>query len=216
MRVSVVIPAFNEEENVAPLHRSLSETLSRGAFVDHEIVFVDDASTDSTAARVLALGDPRVRLVRLPRRNGQSIAQQEGFRSSRFEVIATIDGDLQQDPADLNPMAGLLRQGWDFVQGRRPRHAGHRILNVARWAILDDRFTDMSCGFRLFRRQCVDSVRLFNGAHRFLPYIVQKRGFRVTEIGVRHRPRAAGRTKYRPIRLAAKVLADLLRVRFTV
>lgn len=223
MRVTVVIPAYNEEENVAELHRELTLALDHGAFSDYEIIFVDDASTDSTAAQVSSLEDERVRLVRMPERCGQSIAQREGFLAARYETIATIDADRQEDPADLNPMAELLDQGWDFVQGRRPtrndraaRRFGSWLANVVRRLILGDRYADMGCNFRLFRRQCVQAVRLFNGAHRFLPYLAERKGFRVTEIDVRHRARVAGRSKYGLADRALKGFVDLMRVRFTV
>jgi len=223
MRVSVIIPAFNEQENIQPLHGELTETLRRGAFTDYEIIFVDDASTDATAARVQALDDAKVRLVRMPARSGQSFAQREGFRSARFEIIATLNADREEDPSDLNPMAALLNQGWDFVQGRRParndnvtRRFGAHFANSVRRAVLADGFADIGCNFRLFRRHCVDTVRLFNGAHRFLPYLVSRKGFRVTEVDVRHRPRAAGQSKYGLMDSGIKALIDLMRVRFTV
>ncbi|MCW5775210.1 MAG: glycosyltransferase family 2 protein [Phycisphaeraceae bacterium] len=210
--LSVVAPAHNERENVAELVRQIEAALDR-AGIRHEIVIVDDGSTDGTREVVERLMRDRpslrcVKMLRTPpgKGNGQSAAFHAGFRAARAPLIATLDADLQNDPADLPAMLDLMRSsGADLVQGDRS-HA-RRDSAVRRWGsvvgrlfrrwLLGDTIRDTGCSLRIMRREVALALPLeFRGAHRFIPVTARHLGYAVVEMPVNHRPRAAGETKY--------------------
>jgi len=201
--LSIVVPAYDEAPNLRLLHREIGEALAKLGR-PWELVWVDDGSTDATLAvmRELAAADPRVRVVALDGNHGQSAALDAGFRRARGEVLATLDADLQNDPADLpRLLAGLDRA--DVVngvrQGRRDgwvRRASSRVANGFRNWATGDAVTDVGCSLRVMRAEYVRRVKLFRGLHRFLPTLLRMEGARVTELPVSHRPRLHGRSKY--------------------
>jgi dolichol-phosphate mannosyltransferase len=219
--LSVVIPAYNEEANVEPCYRELVGVLEGhgGAF---EIVFVDDGSTDGTAAtlRRLAGADQRVRLLRFRRNAGQTAALDAGFRAARGSVVVTMDADLQNDPRDIPRLLATL-PGHDAVCGWRvdrrdpwTKRLASRIANAVRNRFTHDEVHDTGCTLKAFRREAVQRLHLYRGMHRFLPALLQMEGLRVTEVPVSHRPRRAGISKYGNWGRLWVGLADLWAVRW--
>ena len=201
--ISIIVPVFNEAENVLPLTREILAALpaiGRPA----ELVFVDDASIDQTWERVREARrqDPRVRGLRHARNAGQSAALWTGVQATTSPILATLDGDLQNDPADLPRLLAELERV-DFVSGIRLRRRDDLLRrissHIARWArrrVFQVDFRDTGCALRAFKRTALDGVFPFNGLHRFLPVLVQGGGAKTLEIPVNHRPRVAGVSKY--------------------
>jgi glycosyltransferase involved in cell wall biosynthesis len=201
--ISIVLPCYNEADNVDPMLDRLREVLA-GVGRSWEILYVDDASTDATADRVRAWFDrmPGLRLLRHAKNSGQSAALWTGFRNARGEVIVTLDGDLQNDPADIPELLDRL-ENCDMVCGARVsrrdtgwKRFSSRLANWYRRKMLGDPFQDTGCNFRAFRREVLLVVPPFQGLHRFLPSICLMNGYRVKEIPVRHHPRRRGVSKY--------------------
>lgn len=221
LELSVVVPMLDEEENVVELVRQTQEALEESG--PWELIIVDDGSQDRTPdlVREISQRDPRVRLVRLARRYGQSIAMQAGFDHVRGQVVVTLDGDLQNDPADIPTLVAKLHEGYDLVQGYRVRRKDKFIRRkipswvanrIIRW-ITGIPVRDNGCSQKAYRRDLIDQVRLYSDMHRFIPAISAGiAGARITEVPVRHRPRTAGTSKY-GISRVFKVLADLITVK---
>lgn len=220
MRLSVVIPVFNETESVGPLHAELTAAL---AGTDYELVFVDDGSTDATPQSVeeLARSDGRTRLVRLQRNFGKSAAYSAGFDAAAGEVVVTIDGDLQDDPRFIPQLVAKLDEGFDLVVGWKQNRLENepsktlpsRVFNGLVHAVFGLRLHDSNSGFRAMRRAVAAGLELYGDLYRFIPELAFRRGFRVVEIPVQHRRRRFGRSKYGVSRFWTGVL-DLLTVRF--
>lgn len=201
MEISVVIPVCNEFDNVGPLAREIVAALAGREF---EIIFVDDGSTDDTAAAVRALRHdiPEVRLLRHSFRSGQSAAVCSGVRYARAEWIATLDGDGQNDPADI-PKLFEVRHSAELVMGNRVqrrdtwlRHLQSRVANGVRGRLLGDGTPDTGCGIKVMRREVFMDLPRFDHMHRFLPALFLRAGARVVSVPVAHRPRARGTSKY--------------------
>ena len=205
--LSVVIPVCNEADNIVPLGLEIQAALA--ACGDYEIIFVDDGSTDATAARVLELRRqvPRVRLIRHSRRSGQSIALHTGVRAARGTWVATLDGDGQNDPADIPKLLVAVESSGDpllrLVMGHRTarqdtwvRRLSSRIANGVRARLLHDATPDTGCGIKLLHRETFLELPVFNHMHRFLPALFQRAGAHVISVPVRHRPRTHGQSKY--------------------
>jgi dolichol-phosphate mannosyltransferase len=203
VEISIVIPVFNEAENILPLAREVAaafQPLKRG----YELVFVDDASTDQTWERIAEarrLGS-HVRGLKHARNAGQSAALWTGIQATSSPVLATLDGDLQNDPADLPRLIAELDRV-DFVSGMRLnrqdswlRKVSSSIARRARRAALGVDFRDTGCAIRAFKRTALVGVFPFNGLHRFLPVMVHGGGAKTLEVPVHHRPRVAGVSKY--------------------
>jgi dolichol-phosphate mannosyltransferase len=207
MELSVVIPVRNEAPNIAPLVAEIRAALD-GA-LDYEIVYVDDGSSDDTAAAIgnLARAFPRLRLVRHVRSFGQSAAVRSGVRAARAPWIATLDGDGQNDPADIPRLWEIALAAPAspplLVAGHRQRRqdsavkrVSSRIANRVRGRLLRDGTPDTGCGLKLFRRDVFLDLPFFDHIHRFLPALVQRQGGRVVSVVVNHRPRERGRSNY--------------------
>jgi glycosyltransferase involved in cell wall biosynthesis len=221
--LSVVIPVYNEEENLAPLWTELRDVLE-GLRLRFEVVFVDDGSDDRSAEIIRGLreADPRLRLVRLKANAGETAATDAGFKAARGRWVVTMDADFQNDPADLPALLGKL-DTWDAATGWRVdraagdawvRRLSSRVANRIRNAISDETIHDSGCTFRAFRRECLRDLTLYRGFHRFIPTLLRMRGFRVVEVPVRNRPRRFGRSKYGIMNRAFVAFADLLVVRW--
>ncbi len=210
--ISVVVPMHNEEGSVEELARQLRQALPEA----HEVIFVDDGSTDRTWPRLLGIHDPdRVRVVKLRVRSGKSAALMAGFARCKAPVVFTLDGDLQDDPAEIPKFLSKLAEGHDLVSGwKRVRHdplhkvAASRVFNFVMRHATGLQLRDMNCGFKCYRSEVVKRLRIHGDQHRFIPVFAADAGFSVAEVEVRHRPRVHGRSKYGLSRMA-KGFADL-------
>ncbi len=201
MKLSVVVPAFNEAESIAALHRELKAVCEQHAEA-YEIIIVDDGSTDGTAQTVGQL-DP-VTLIRFRKNFGQTAAMDAGIKAARYETIVTLDGDGQNDPADIPAMYAVMQErqldvvcGWR--QNRRDSFSKRfvsRGANLLRKLLIDDQIHDSGCTLKLYRKSCFEGVSLYGEIHRFIPALLKIKGFRIGEVVVNHRPRTAGTTKY--------------------
>lgn len=219
--LSVVIPVRDEEESIPVLGREMAGALDEAGLA-WEAVWVDDGSRDGSAGELacLAAADPRHRWLRLAAHQGKAAALAAGFEAARGELIATLDGDLQNDPHDLPLMVALLQSSAvDVVIGVRTerkdplvRRVSSRIGNRFRDLVTGDHVTDVGCGVRVFRARFARGIPTFAGMHRFLPTLMRLRGARVREIPVRHRPRVYGRAKYGIINRFAAGIVDTLGV----
>lgn len=220
--ISVLIPLFNEAENVDPLWAALCpalETLDRSV----EVIFINDGSLDGTEMRLarIAAGDPRVRVINFKRNVGQTAAMMAGIDHARGEVIVPMDGDLQNDPNDIGPLVSRLEEGYDVVSGwRRDRQDGYvhrtlpsRVANKLISVISGVHLNDYGCTIKAYRRDVLQGFRLYGEMHRFVPIYARWQGGRLTEMPVRHHPRRFGRSKYGLERIF-KVVLDLVVVKF--
>ena len=218
--ISIVIPVKDEAANIAPL---VSEIMKVPYFTERpiEIIFVDDGSADSTLDEIkkVALIHPLVvRWISFDKNHGQTAAFDAGLKAAKGAVIVTMDGDLQNDPVDLPRMIQELK-GYDMVAGYRNtrrdslmRKLSSRIGNgVRNWATGDD-IIDTGCSLKVFKRKCLNRLKLYEGMHRFFPTLLKMEGFRVLQIPVNHRPRLSGKTKYGIRNRLFKSSADLLAV----
>lgn len=221
VELSVVIPAYNEVENLEPLFGELRQALAATGRT-HEIVLVDDGSTDGTAAWLEreAARDPRVVPVLLARNAGQSAALAAGLERARGVVIVTLDADLQNDPADLPRLLEAL-DGADLVSGIRTRRqdswvrlVSSRVANGFRRQVLGDPVTDIGCSFKAYRRETLEGLPMFVGVHRFLPALCVFRGARLREVALSHRSRRHGISKYGVGNRLWRGLHDLIGVRW--
>jgi glycosyltransferase involved in cell wall biosynthesis len=220
--VSIVVPLYNEVDNVEELHRQLTAALDPLGRT-FELVLVDDGSTDGTRERLLALEarDPRVRPVLLRRNFGQTAAFSAGFDRSRGDVVVTSDGDLQNDPADIPALLARLEEddldmvcGWrrerkDPLSKRVPSFFANRIIS---WGT-GVRLHDYGCSLKAMRGEVARGLRLYGEMHRFIPAVASWMGVRLTEVPVNHRPRTRGRSKY-GLGRTVRVLLDLFTVKF--
>jgi glycosyltransferase involved in cell wall biosynthesis len=221
--LSVLIPVLNEVDNVGPLHAEL-DTVLRDLGKTYEIVFIDDGSTDGTAKRLaeMARSDPgHVRILTLRRNCGQTAALSAGIDHARGRVLIPMDGDRQNDPADIPRLLAKLEEGFDVVSGWRKqrqdawlsRKLPSRIANRLIARISGVPLNDFGCTMKAYRREVLSGVRLYGEMHRFIPIYAFWQGARVTELVVHHRPRTAGRTKY-GIGRTFRVVLDLILIRF--
>ena len=219
--VSVIVPVFNEEENIPLLHQALQAALS-ALDIPFEIVYVDDGSTDSSFERLVtaAGNDAHVRIVRLRRNFGQTAALQAGIEHSRGDTLVFMDGDLQNDPGDVRRLLDKLDEGYDVVSGWRQhrkdslsRVITSRVANALISRVVGVRLKDFGCTLKAYRREVLEDVKLYGEMHRFIPAYASAAGASVTEIPVTHHRRRFGRSKYGFSR-TPRVLLDLLTVKF--
>lgn len=219
--LAVVIPVFDEEDSLRPLYAELVAALAplEGGI---EILFVDDGSADGSVAvmRDLAEKDSRVRVLVLDGRHGQSAALDAGFRAVRAPITATLDADLQNDPADLPRLLSYLDRA-DVVNGIRiarqdslSKRLSSRIANAVRNLVTGDSVTDVGCSLRVMRTMYLRRIKLYRGLHRFLPTLLALEGARLVEVPVSHRSRIHGRSKYGVGNRLATGVVDLLAVRW--
>ena len=222
--ISVVVPVFNERDNVAALHDALTHAM-RGMQRDYEIVIVDDGSDDGTREALcqLAAGDPHLRVAVFRRNHGQTAAMTTGFDLARGEIVVTLDGDLQNDPADIPRLVATLERGYDIVCGwrrfRQDRFATRllpsRLANLLISWVTKVPIHDTGCSLRAYRSWVIRSLTLYSEMHRFIAALSVGLGARVAEIPVRHHPRRRGQSKYGLGRIF-RVLADLLTIKMLI
>ena len=214
--LSVVVPLYNEEDNVVEMQQQIDAAL---AGRDYELVLVDDGSKDQTLVRIQP--GPRVRVIVLEKNSGQSAAMHAGIHGAKGDVIITLDGDLQNDPADIPVMIAKLDEGFDLVCGYRAKRKDtpfkrlqSRIANFVRSRFVGDHVRDTGCTLKVMRRDCREALLLFNGMHRFIPALIRNMGWRVTEVPVNHRPRIHGVSKYGFGNRALRATMDMFGVRW--
>ena len=221
MHCSAVIPVFNEEASLPRLHDELRQ-VSREHSLELEIWFVDDGSTDNSwqVIEQLAAADGNTHAIRFRRNFGKAAALSAGFNAARGEVIFTLDADLQDNPKELPRFLAMLNEGYDVISGWKvvrhdPWHKTlpSRIFNRMIGFLTGVKLHDHNCGFKCYRREVLDEVDLYGELHRFIPVLAAARGFRVGELGVEHRPRSYGQSKY-GIERFVKGFLDLLTVCF--
>ena len=222
LKLSVVIPVYNEEGSLESLHGELKETCDKVGR-SYEIIFVDDGSQDGSF-RVLASlqkKDRRVKVLHLRKNFGQTAALSAGFDYARGEIIVSLDADLQNDPHDIPRLLAKIEEGYDIVNGwrrkRKDRFVTRRLPSaLANWLIArmtGIKLHDFGCTLKAFRGEVIKNIRLYGELHRFIPAIASNIGVRIAEIPVNHRPRRHGRSKYSIFRFV-KVILDMLTVRF--
>ncbi len=224
-RLSIVLPVFNEEENLPILAEELSRVVTdlRSEWAV-ECVFVDDGSTDRSRERMLEIRERHpelgVRVVALDRNWGLTAAMDAGFRCARGEVVATLDTDLQNDPRDLPSLLAHLDRA-DVVVGIRVdrrdpfvKRVSSKIANAIRNWATDEDIADTGCSLKVYRRAYLERLKLFNGLHRFLPTLLKMEGARVAQVPVNHRPRRHGQAKYHLWNRLVGPLLDLFAVRW--
>jgi glycosyltransferase involved in cell wall biosynthesis len=214
--VSVVVPLFNEEENVPILQAELTAALGG---LDYEIIFVDDGSVDGTAQRIAV--DSRIRVLQFERNAGQSAAMYAGLHAARGAIAVLIDGDLQNDPTDIPKLIAEIERGADLVCGYRAQRKDtvvkritSRVANFVRSRFTKDGVRDTGCTLKAMKRECIDALVPFKGMHRFIPALVKGAGYRLVEVPVNHRPRKFGESKYGLGNRALRATMDMFGVRW--
>ncbi len=214
--VSVIVPLFNEEESISILQTELSGALKD---FDYEILFVDDGSVDRTVERIES--GTNVRLIRFERNAGQSAAIYAGLEAARGRTAVLIDGDLQNDPADIPKLLAEIARGADLVCGYRAQRKDTVVKRLTSWIAntVRSRFTkdgvrDTGCTLKAMRCECVGALVPFKGMHRFIPALVKGAGYRLVEIPVNHRPRRFGQSKYGLGNRALRATIDMFGVRW--
>ena len=218
--LSIVVPVFNEADSLAPLHAEIDAAV--GALGPYEVIYVDDGSSDGSLAAMerLAAAHANVRVVKLRRNFGKAIALTQGFAEARGDVIVTMDGDRQDDPAEIAKLLVRLDEGFDLVSGWKQRRQDPITKTLPskffNWTVRRSTgltLHDFNCGMKAYRREVVDSIHVYGELHRYIPVLANDAGFRVTEEKVTHRRRMAGYSKYGARRFVRGYL-DLLTVLF--
>lgn len=219
MDISIIIPAYNEEQSIKPLYEGLrtmivenEELISR-----YEIICVDDGSTDGTLEELLSIEDECFSVVSFPENLGKSVALVNGFMRASHEIIITLDSDLQDDPFDIPGMLFKLNEGYDCVCGWRHEKASGMVKNVSslianfvRRKTLKDGISDSTSPLKVIRKTALENMFFFNGFHRFIPFLVIVQGLRVCEVQVTQHPRRYGKSKYDNYGRLSKTVCDLL------
>lgn len=215
--ISVVVPIFNEEDNVEKLHTKIKEECAKLGRI-FEIIFINDGSTDRTAEKCRNLSP--LRLINFRKNYGQTAAFDAGFQAARGEVIITMDGDLQNDPADIAKLLEKMDEGFDVVSGWRferkdslSKKIFSRGANLLRKFFMQDKIHDSGCSLKAYKRECFEDLELFGEMHRFIPALLEIDGFKVDEVKVSHHPRISGVTKYNWKR-AFKGFVDMVSIWF--
>lgn len=217
-KLSIVVPVYNEEDNIKPLHEEIVAVCAREGY-EFEVIIVDDGSTDQTGVVVRSLKP--VKYIRFRKNFGQTAAMDAGIKHASGSLIITMDGDRQNDPADIPRMIAYLKEkDLDVVSGWRKdrkdsfmKHVVSRGANLLRRMIINDGIHDSGCSLKIYKTECFEGVNLYGEMHRFIPALLKIKGFNIGEMEVMHRPRRAGYTKYNWKR-AMKGFLDMLAIRF--
>jgi dolichol-phosphate mannosyltransferase len=213
-QISLVVPLYNEAENVAELQQEIAAALRQEP---HEVIFVDDGSKDGTVEKITPT--PEVRVIRFRRNAGQSAAMYAGIMAAQGNIIVLMDGDLQNDPADIPALVARVREGCDLACGYRKnrkdtsfKRLQSRIANAVRSRFIGDGVRDTGCSLKAMKRECRGALIPFHGMHRFIPAFIRRAGFTLAEIPVNHRPRLHGVSKYNFANRAWRATRDMFGV----
>ena len=202
-KISVIIPALNEAESLPELIGGIRDSIPKG--MPYEVIVVDDGSDDGTVkvVREIAAENPAVHLISFRRNFGKAAALESGFRHATGTILITMDGDLQDDPAEIPRFLAKLNKGYDLVSGWKKdrkdpleKRVPSRVFNAIVSRMSGIRLHDFNCGFKAYRREVTDSLDLYGELHRYIPCLAARRGFRIAELPVRHRRRRYGKSKY--------------------
>ncbi len=214
--ISIVIPVYNEEENVEILYNEIKTALKN---YNYEIIFVDDGSRDNTFNNLNKINDKNLKIIKFRKNFGQTAALFAGFREAKGEIIVQMDGDLQNDPADIPKLLDRM-DGNDMISGWRYNRKDplskkliSKVANRIRRFLIHEPLHDSGCSLKAYKRECFDDIDLYGDMHRYIPALLGWKGFRIGEVKVNHRPRKHGKTKYNYSRLVRGFL-DLLNILF--
>jgi len=219
--ISVVVPVYNEEENLPVLIPQIAEVL-KPLGKTYEMIFVDDGSKDRSRPllKKMALEYPQIRLLGFKKNCGETAAGAAGIKEARGKIVITIDADLQNDPKDIPKMLDYLKE-YDMVTGWRQKREDSwvkritsKIANGIRNSLSGEQIQDSGCTFRAYKRECLQEIKLYKGMHRFLPTLVKMEGYRVIEIPIAHHPRKFGVSKYTTWNRMWRAFVDLLAVKW--
>lgn len=218
LKVSVIVPVYNEEGNVAELHREIKQVCEINNYT-YEIIFINDGSTDKTDEVCRSLRP--LKYINLRKNFGQTAAMDAGIKAARYDYIVTMDGDRQNDPSDIPAMIEYAKENnLDVVSGWRKNRKDtfvkrfvSRGANLLRYLLVHDGIHDSGCSLKVYRRECFQNMSLYGEQHRFIPALLKIKGFTVGEVIVNHRPRTSGRTKYNWHR-TVKGFVDMISVWF--
>ncbi|MBM4056138.1 MAG: glycosyltransferase family 2 protein [Planctomycetes bacterium] len=217
--ISIIIPLYNEVENIEPLAHAIINALKSYAY---EVIVVDDGSTDGSAEKLKkwCAEHAGFRTIRFKKNAGQTAAMDAGFKHAAGKYVVSMDADLQNDPADIPKLLGQLKS-YDMVCGWRLKRndplikrISSKVANYIRNKLSWEDIKDTGCSLKAYRKECLDKIKLFNGMHRFLPTLFKMEGFSVTEIIVAHHPRKYGKSKYGVSNRAVRAFVDLLAIRW--
>ncbi len=220
-QISFVIPAFNEEESIETLHGEIASVCQKNDY-EFEVIFVDDGSSDSTWDKLKGLSEAHAgtRAIRFRRNFGKAAALRAGTQEAKFPLVATLDADLQDDPSEVPRLVEELDKGFDVISGWKKvrndplgKTLPSKVFNALVSHLTGVRLQDHNCGFKLYRREVFDEVKLYGERHRFVPVLAAAKGFRISQVPVNHRARQFGKSKYGWRRLP-KGFLDLLTVSF--
>lgn len=221
--ISIVIPIFNEEENIKQLYSELKEVLDKTG-KEYEIIFVDDGSTDNSfpILRKIHEKDNSLRAIRFQKNFGKSAALSAGFKNSKGSIVFTMDGDLQDDPKEIPNFLKEINKGYDIVVGWKFRRRDplnkripSKIFNRLTSLLTGVKVHDINCCFKAYRREVIQNIDVYGELHRYIPALVHWKGYKVGELKINHRPRKFGKSKYGPMRLL-KGFLDLITVKFLI
>jgi len=215
--ISFIVPVYNEEGNVELLHKEIKDIIQKNNY-NAEIIFVDDGSTDDTLAKLRNLSP--IKIVAFRKNFMQTAAFDAGIKAAKGDILITLDGDMQNDPADVPKLLAKIDEGYDVVSGWRKNRRDpfskkflSRGADFLRKSLINDQINDSGCSLKAYRAECFHGVRLYGEMHRFIPALLKIKGYQIGEVVVRHRPRKSGQTKYNYRRLL-KGLLDLLSIWF--
>ena len=224
LQISIVVPFYNEEDNIEELYGQLTRML-KGLGVSYELIFINDGSTDRSQNILLKVfeSDKTVKVIRLRKNFGQTAALQAGFDNARGEVIITMDGDLQHDPEDIPKLLAPLEQGFDIVSGWRKERKDHFLLRrFPSWVanrimrlLSGVKIHDFGTTFKAYKHDVLKGIRLYGELHRFIPALISRTGVKITEIPIKNVVRQRGKSNYGLSRIR-KVLFDLMTVKFII
>lgn len=222
MKISVVVPAYNEQDSIPVLYSELKKVLSK--YKDYEIIFVDDGSTDKSIKVMEELNkkDNRVKIIQLRKNFGKAVALTEGFKIATGDIIITMDADLQDEPEEIPRFIEKINEGCDLVNGWKYQRKDplmkrffSKIFNFLTSKATHVKIHDFNCGFKAYRKEVVRDLNIYGELHRYIPALVYSKGFKVCEIKVKHQKRRFGKSKYGSIRILRGFL-DLITVKYLI
>jgi glycosyltransferase involved in cell wall biosynthesis len=223
-QISVVVPFYNEEDNIEELHNQLIRVLD-GLGLSYELIFIDDGSTDrsSNILQKVFESDERVKVIRLRKNFGQTAALQAGFDHAKGEIIISMDGDLQHDPEDIPKLLAPMEEGYDIVSGWRKERKDHFLLRrFPSWVanrimrlLSGVKIHDFGTTFKVYKRDVLEGIRLYGELHRFIPALISRTGVKITEVPIKNVVRQKGKSHYGLSRVR-RVLFDLITVKFII